>query len=195
MWSLSLASETNVSQSPEGVIEQVGREQQAAPRHVEALVVLAASEPVRVLELDARSRGQEVVRVPARLEQVLFDRHRRRPGALQQADATCAGAVHQVDHGADHPRMHPLGRARGMAAEPQLRRSGQVELDAHRAPLDEALEPAELVEHAVERRHELGAVADALADRHRCGGSGAGPGRESCRAEPGGGARGDELSA
>ena len=179
----------------EGVVEEVRGEEQPAPRHVEAVVVLPAAEAVRVLELDPPARAYDRGDVPAGLVHVLVERDVGRVAALEQADAVGARAVHEVHDGADHARVDPVGHAGGQQAEADRRRAGHVQLDADRAALDQPAEPADLVEHAVERLDELRAVGVALRDRDGRGRGGPGEGHPAERRGAERGGAGQELPA
>ena len=180
----------------EGVVEEVGGEEEARARHVEAVVGAPPAEAVRVLELHPPARGRDLPRVPPRLVDVLLERDVARVAALEQPDPVGARAVHEVHDGADHPGVDPVRVAGGQAAEADRGRAGQVELDGDGPALDQPPEPSQLVEHPVERGQELRAVGVALRDRHR--GRGSGPGERHQAADTqaeGGGGAGQELPA
>ena len=111
-------------------------------------------------------RAQDIARLPVGVQQVLLDGVGGRPGAFQDADPPRAGLGHQVRRRGDHLRMRVVRVLERQIAQPVGRRAGQVDLDRYRLALDQALQPAQLVEHLLHGGQQFGCVIGPAA-RHR----------------------------
>ena len=167
-----------------GVVDVVGREEQAAVGYLQPRVPLRIAQEVGVLELDAGGSAQDVPRLPVGTDHVVFERPGRRHRALQHADPARAGLPDQVHRRGNHLRVRVVRVADGSTVHQALGLAGEVDLDADRLPVDEAPEAANPVEHLLHGRQQFGGVVRrAPGDRHR-GRRGASRMKPRCPGQP-----------
>ena len=143
-----------------GVVEIVSREQVAALRDREPVILLAAAQEVRVLELHlgARGRANEFVRLPASGDHVLLQRFSGFPRAFEQPDAGCPRQRQQMHRCGDHVGMsegHLLDRNK---ARSNIRVASHVQLHSDGFALDEGADASDLVKHLPQSREHTRAV-------------------------------------
>ena len=113
-----------------GVVEVVALEHQAALRNHEARILLAVTQVIGVLEFHPPSRTLKVAWLPVGMEHEFLERFGGAPGTFEQPNAPRPRLVQQMDHGADHLRVYPVGDARRQVAQARRGRSGHIDFIA-----------------------------------------------------------------
>ena len=126
--------------------------------NLEPRIALALAEVIGVFKLHVgRGTGQRA-HVPTRIEHVLFERPAQRPTALDEPDARGAGASHQVSRCAHQLGMRVMRDPQRPSLEAISRAAGEVQFDRDGLALDDALEPADLIEHRGQSCGNVGIV-------------------------------------
>ncbi len=148
-----------------GGVQCVGGENEAASRRFEARISSDSAFGVGVLELDHWRDGPQRPDIPARVEHELFQRTCRRPGALNEPDASRPGLCQEMDERGHLLGVGVVGHAQRPAVQAQTRTSSEVQFYGYGLAFDQPAEPAELLKQSAHDRGLVFVIAAAAADR------------------------------